>query len=104
MVSGIVLMAWTLFASHAIFTGRSIPPELFQSEEREPLPERVETPLTQEDLEREMERMVGEQISLMLPEGAITDILNLVAWSIMAGIMIFGGAKISEVGIKLIKK
>ena len=104
LVSGIALIAWTLVASHAVLTGRSTPPELFRTEERQLPPERSDLPLTQEELEREMERMVGEQISSMLPEGALTDTLNLVAWSILAGIMIFGGGKISEVGVKLLKK
>ena len=99
---GVIIIFWALFTSYSIFTGRTNPPELFQTSEVI-LSDKSETLTTQEELEREMERMIGEQISGMIPKGAVTDILNLMAWSIMAGIMIFGGARISEIGIKLIK-
>jgi len=102
--AGIVLIVWVLFASYMVFSGQSTPPGLFRLEERAPLPERVGFPLTQEELKKEMERMVAEQILAMFPEGALTKVFNLTAWSIMAGIMIFGGAKISEIGVRLIKR
>ncbi len=103
LIIGILIIFWTLFASHGIFTGRLVPPQLFETEERISI-ERNESPTTQEELEQEMERLIGEQLAAMVPEGAISDILNLMAWSIMAGIMIFGGSRLSELGIKMIKK
>ena len=101
---GLITIFWSLYTSFLIFTGRTNPPELFQAEEVDPLPKRAEMPMTQEALEQEMERLIGEQISGLIPEGAIPDILNLMAWSIMTGIMIFGGSRLAEIGIKLLKE
>jgi hypothetical protein len=39
----------------------------------------------------------------ILPAEAITKMLNLIVWSILAGIFIFGGSQISSLGIKLLK-
>jgi len=53
---------------------------------------------------REVEEMIGEQLKGMLPVDFIPKLLNLLAWSMMAGILIFAGGKISSLGIGLIKK
>ncbi len=103
LIVGILIIFWALYTSHGIFTGKSVPPQLFEAEERVSI-EKNENPMTQEELEQEMERLMGEQLASMVPEGAVSDILNLMAWSIMAGIMIFGGARLSELGIKMIKE
>jgi hypothetical protein len=50
-----------------------------------------------------MNKIVGEQIKEMLPADAFSRILNLFVWSIFAGIFIFGGGQIANIGIKIIR-
>jgi len=47
--------------------------------------------------------MIGEQLKGMLPVDTLPKILNLAVWSTLAWILIFGGAQISSLGIKLLK-
>jgi len=51
-----------------------------------------------------MEKMIGEQLKGIIPVDTLPKMLNLIVWSILAGLLIFGGAQISNLGIKLIKK
>jgi len=49
-----------------------------------------------------------EQLREMIPVEELVEniprLLNLLSWSIFAGILIFAGAQISSIGVKLIKK
>ena len=46
--------------------------------------------------------MIGEQLKGIIPVDSVSNLLNLIAWSIFAAILIFGGAQIASLGIKLI--
>jgi len=48
--------------------------------------------------------MIGEQLQGLLPANSINQFFNLIVWSMLAFILIFGGSQISGLGIKLIKK
>jgi hypothetical protein len=48
--------------------------------------------------------MIGEQLKGMVPLDSLPKLLNLAVWSMLAFILIFGGAQIASLGIKLIKK
>ena len=99
---GIVIIIYTLYFSFNIFTAKATPPEIFKvAQKQEPLPKKEVKPL---DIEAQMEKIIGEQLKGMLPTDVLPKLLNLISWSIFAGILIFGGAQISNLGIKLIKK
>jgi len=103
LIAGVVIIFGTLYSSYNIFTGKAAPPEIFA------LPEEEAGPLTGEitgiqDIQAEMEKMISEQLKGILPAETLPKMLNLIVWSILAGILIFGGAQISSLGIKLIKK
>ncbi len=51
----------------------------------------------------DIEKVIREQLKRILPTKTIIGFLNLIAWSIFSAILIFGGAQISTLGIKLIK-
>lgn len=98
---GVAIIFYSLYSSHNIFTGKTALPEIFKITEKEAV-------LTQkggvQDVQAQMEKMIGEQLKEILPSDFLPKIFNLIAWSIMAGILIFGGAQTANLGIKLIKK
>ena len=102
LIAGVVILCWMLWSSYNIFTGKVEVSELFQMEQEK------ETVLSQqggaEDMQAQMQQMIGEQLKGILPANTIPKMLNLAAWSILAGIFIFGSTQLSGIGIKLIKK
>jgi hypothetical protein len=105
LIGGILLIAYSLFSSYNIFTGKSPAPEIFKVEEKTEmvLPQKEKAG----DLAAQAEKTAGEefqkQFQKMIPAGSVPQLLNLISWSILAGILIFGGAQISGLGIGLIK-
>jgi hypothetical protein len=99
LLAGALIIFWTLYSSYNIFTGEAAMPEIFEMGE-EALPQKGETG----DLQSQMEKMIGEQLKGILPADTLPKILNLTVWAMLAGILIFGGAQISNLGIKLVKK
>jgi len=117
LLVGLIIIFYSLFTSYNIFTGKSLGPTVFKMPEKETvLPQKgkdqalegqgEESKLSSSPFAaaREMEEMIGEQLKGMLPLDFIPKLLNLLSWSIMAGIMIFAGTQISSLGIRLIKK
>ncbi len=99
LIAGLAVIGWTLIYSYNIFTGETPVPELFE------MPE--EKALSQEgvqDIEAQFEQMIGEQIKGLIPIDSLPKMLNLTICSMLAFILIFGGAQIAGLGIKLIKK
>lgn len=98
---GVGIISWTVYNSYNIFTAKTIPPEIFKTTESA-------LPVSQKDktvgLQQEVEKMLQEQLKGMLPADFLPKILNLMAWSIGAGVLIFGGSHISGIGIKLLAK
>jgi len=52
----------------------------------------------------QLQKVLQEQLKGLIPADALPKILNLVAYSMLVFILIFGGAKISEIGVKLLNK
>lgn len=97
-LAGILLISWTLYSSYNIFTARALVPEFFA------MPEEVSVQKGEtQDVQAQLQNMIGEQLKGFLPENSMTKILNLTVWSMLAFILIFGGAQISGLGIKLLK-
>jgi hypothetical protein len=95
LVGGVAVIAYTLFSSFNIFTGEEPAPQIFTAEKSAVFPA--------EGIEGQIQQMINNQLKDILPASSIFGMLNLAAWSILAGILIFGGAQISGLGIKLIK-
>ena len=100
LIIGISIIFSSLYLSYNIFTAKTDMPEIFK------MPEEDVSFLEEKELsaQEEMQQTIEEQIGKILPVSTIPALLNLIAWSIFAGIMIFGGAQVSNIGIKLIKE
>ena len=95
---GVAVIGWTLLSSYNIFTGQSFLPAFFE------IPEgAVSAAGTTQDIQAQVQQMIGEQLKGLLPANSITQFLNLMVWSMLTFILIFGGTQISTIGIKLIK-
>ncbi|NCO80327.1 hypothetical protein GW869_00910 [bacterium] len=106
LLAGVAVIGWTLYSSYNIFTGKAALPEIFEmpTEEAEAPVAKGGIPTTQQETQKELEKMIGEQLKGILPVAALPKLLNLIVWSILAGILIFGGSQISGLGIKLMKR
>ncbi len=95
LLLGIVAIVWSLFSSYSIFIRGESPPNIFELEEDY---------LGSDSGQTEIEDLIRYQVGELIPVEEIFRLLNLTAWSMFAFILIFGGSKISSLGIKLIKK
>lgn len=105
-LAGVAIIVFSLYSSYNIFTGKAAAPEVFKIEKGEiqvPATQKGKTPTSPAELQKEMEKMISEQMKELLPSDIIPKILNMVVWSMFAGILILGGAQIANLGIKLIK-
>jgi hypothetical protein len=100
LIAGIAIIGWTLMSSYNIFTTKEAVPEFFEIPKEEVVSLKAGT----QDIQAQLQKMIGEQLKGILPADSITKLLNLAVWSMLAFILIFGGAQISSLGIKLIKK
>jgi len=101
LFAGLALIGWTLFHSYNIFTAKSQPPAFFTIEQKASNPTGK---INSQDIQAQLEKMIGEQLKGLLPANTLPNILNLTIWSMLAFILISGGGQISGIGIKLIQK
>ncbi len=101
LIIGIGIIVFVLYLSYNIFTAKAEMPQVFKAPE-----ENKSLALDNKDLsvEEEMKKTIQEEIKNIMPSEIIFTLFNLIAWSIFAGISIFGGAQISGLGIRLIKE
>ena len=97
---GIAIILFGLYSSFNIFTGKAPAPEIFHFS----FESLEEGAVAQDDLQGQMEQMVQGQIKEIIPLDFLPQLFNLISWSLLAGILIFGGAQIVSLGIKLMKK
>lgn len=96
--AGLIVIGFALISSYNVFTGKSEVPAIFK------MPKETTQKGGTQDLQAQLQQMMSEQLKGFLPAGSITTILNLVVYSMLVFILIFGGAQISGLGIKLIKQ
>jgi len=105
LLAGVVIIGWTLYFSYNIFTGKTAVPEIFIIEAKEvQVPTKGKIPTSPTEIQEQIGKMLGEQLTGILPTDVLPKMLNLGVWAMLAGLLIFGGSQISNLGIKLIKK
>ena len=104
---GIVIISYSVYSSFNIFTGKKLAPEIFSVSLEQISRYREEADLNQnleEQAKNQANEMVKQQLGEMIPDGSFPKFFNLISWSLFTGILIFAGSKISEIGIRLVKK
>lgn len=95
LIVGLLIITFAIYSSFNIFTAKKEAPPIFKLEEKE---------VTQKQgIQEQVSKVLEEKLKEMIPPNYITKLLNLMSWSILAGILIFGGGKIAGLGINLIK-
>jgi len=100
---GLTIIGWTLYSSYNIFLGKKLPAQIFKIENKESQlsASKKKVPPTQEEIEEQIRILVAEQLKELIPKETLNTLLNLIAWSIFAGILIFAGTQIASLGIKI---
>ena len=102
LLVGILIIGLTLNSSYEIFTSKAQVPEIFKTSTEGT--SQSEEELNLFDIEEQLNKVIGEQLKGVIPINSITKLFNLISWSILAFILIFGGSQIAVLGIKLINK
>lgn len=95
---GIIMLAYIILTTMNCFMGTTPFPELFYGNE-----EVVKTG-TSDSLNDLMQSMLSDQLNSFISKDSILLLLNMSAWSLYAFFMIFAGAKIFELGLKVMKE
>lgn len=105
-VGGIIIILWPIKNSYQIFTAKKQAPEVFRKISKEEVfsKEEIFFENFQSKIPQQfIKKMVQEQITQMIPSNYLIKLFNLISWSIFVTILIFGGGKLSILGIKLLK-
>lgn len=109
VISGIAIIATTITDSYSFFTAQRDFPQVFKpaatsaaanTENPAPMPDGAQA--QQEYLQNQMQKAVNQSLASILPAESIFKMLNAVCWSVFASFLVFAGAKLAEVGVKLL--
>jgi hypothetical protein len=103
LAGGVVIIICSIYSSLNIFTAKTAAPEIFKIGENGGQTSANGIISNPAGLQEQIGEMVGEQLKGLLPQNTLPGILNLISWSIFATFLVFAGAKISGLGIKLLK-
>lgn len=96
LAAGLTMIGWSLFQSYLIFTDRAVPPAIFKEQQK------VSTGNNGQELQQQLESALAKQFSSLIPSDIVTKTFNLLIWSVLSGIFIFGGSQIAGIGVKMI--
>lgn len=98
LVGGLIIIFYGLYSSYNIFTVKKEAPVIFN------IPEQSGAVLKGNgDIQAQLQEALGKQLKGILPANSMPQLLNLISWSIFAGILTLAGAQISGLGVKLLK-
>lgn len=103
LLAGVAAIIYCLYSSYYIFSAKRLAPEIFKIGQEASVPEEAVGSL-EEQMQEALGGMLQEQLGKMLPVDSISKLLNLISWSIFAGILTFAGSKLAGLGIGLIRK
>ena len=92
---GLLLIILPLWQTFNILTGKAMPPQVFQR----PVALKINPNVSALDIGGQVQNALIK----ILPIDLINNTLNLACWLLLIWILIYGGGKIADVGIKLIK-
>ncbi len=94
LVIGILLIVAPLWQTFQIFTGNALPPQVFMK----PIQNSGVTGNS-----ADFQSQVRNAVAQVLPVDLLNNTLNLANWFILMWILMFGGGKLADIGVKLIK-
>lgn len=95
LLAGLLLIILPLFQTYFIFTGKAQAPQIFQVPAQKSV---------QSSSGFDIQAQVQQAVTNALPIALLDNLLNLISWTILLFIFIFGGKQLAFIGIKLIKE
>jgi hypothetical protein len=92
---GVLLIIMPLWQTYDIFIGKAMPAQVFAR----PISLKVNENVNALDIQGQIQNSLIK----ILPIDLIDNTLNLTTWLLLMWILIYGGSKIAEIGVKLIK-
>jgi len=100
---GVIIIIYPLFISYKIVSQGEGLPNIFSAREENQVASEKNINPSMENIQEFQKELISQQISKIIPSDYIGKLFNLIAWSIISAIFIFGGAQLGHLGIKLIK-
>ncbi len=100
LATGLIIIGWSLFSAVNVFTGKQPPPEIFKAQKAIAMPQGKVSP---QDIQAQLENMLGEQLKNMLPADTLPKTINLTVYSMLIFLLFSGGSQVAGIGIKIIK-
>lgn len=102
LLCGLAIIFWALYQVYGVYTQKITVPSFFEVPEEtksigDTLPKNIGT------IDQKLQSLISQQIGQIIPSGSIAQILNFVAFSILLGLVIYGGSQVAGIGIKLMK-
>ena len=94
LVVGLLLIVVPLWQTYNIFTGKALPAQIFMQS----IPLKVDPNVSQNDIQGQIQNAMVK----VIPTESINNTLNLASWLILMWVLIYGGGKIAEIGVKLL--
>ncbi|MFZ3074118.1 MAG: hypothetical protein WA093_03255 [Minisyncoccales bacterium] len=103
VIVGLVIIGQAVNSSYQFFTAKADFPAIFKiAPSQTPAPQVSQSgALSQVDIQVQMQQATNQAIGNMVPADAINKLLNAIAWSMFATFLVYSGAKIAEIGVKL---
>ena len=94
LLIGVLLIAFPLWQTYNIFTGKATPPQVFVR----PDVLKVNNNVSALDIPGQIQNSLIK----IIPVDFFDSTLNLGTWLLLGWILIYGGGKIAEIGVKLV--
>ena len=94
LLIGVLLIVIPLWHTYDIFTGKAFPPSVFMRP--------VALTVNQNVSALDIPGQIQNSLIKIIPVNFIDNTLNITTWLLLVWILIYGGGKISEIGVKLL--
>lgn len=101
---GLIIIAGAINSSYNFFTGKSEFPLVFKSNaatiaQSVDINQQADPQIQMQDI---MKQAANQAIYSILPPDAVAKLLNAIVWSMFATFLVYAGAHLASIGIKLI--
>lgn len=111
VAAGLLVIGQAINLSYQFFTGKAEFPAIFKAPSAAqavavPVADQNKVAVSAADAQAQMQQAIGQAtaqaVNGMIPLGSMEKLLNAIMWSVFATFLVYSGAKISEIGVKLI--
>lgn len=96
-ILGLIIVFSSIYSTYLNFTGQSDFPQIFEAQEVKKEPKSTTA------IEDQMANMIREFIGDMIPQGAIFQMFNMMAWMLFAFFLIYSGSKLVFIGLNFLE-